>query len=961
MMKSQEIDITRRTDNKIFGLLSLLLNGVKYGVDLWEDSFVRNGELLTRMVEYHLADFYEFKFIKFIDVFNNHSKNQLFNIECYLDFIHSVGGTKRIGKGKKLLTSDRKKVDVGNSMLKNMDDMTNALHNKHRFCKQFEYSLEGSDSFLLPNRYGVYRDEKKKFVYGADVARSSEDIKDCLEKLLKSVDTCYDKTDNHLTNFLFFMGSPWLNNSHNPWLKNNDDSLRGQDSDNKDGKWKSSVCAVVGIDKRKGDMETIKTFVQHFQSFVEQLSFVIIEEVHSYELRQTAVVASIAQVMARNMSHNIGSHVFSNLINQDVYERLSDSVVLKNDTYRPHFNNLNAKQNSGKRKEVPLNLQVAYFNQYLKSRMDYLSEVTFGVPNMLTTKYLYSDVFKELDRVRILLNHISGIPDFRYTFCLKYNGAVLSSKNDIAIALPSDVLGNQAFYNIIENIIRNTAKHAYRSEQQTNTITIEFINVDGLPEYYCVEIDNGVNEAGIDDLVKKQNNRINASVLDKENNLRNHSLGLLEMEASAAFLRQVDIAKVDSFEYHFGENDSFRNKYDNLILFKAINKNGALGYRFLLQKPKEFLLVGNWPVEESKMNELLNYGIRFIQSDDFVKAVEEGTSFVHPFLLYQDTVSERVKELLSDDNDSKTLLPIRKMMLESEVANTITKRLYDAEQHEVVRLLKDIVWTKYYENVILKELNNPNNDGLMIRPEYDPGKGNAEFISNQVVFLNHADTKSHAKQWDKVRNADDCEVWIENLLSRTSAKLPWFNKYSVGEVDPVSDYVENIRKLDPIKYEIFEAYHNKVLVLDERVQNYANICFEGSSKDADGPIPCRALFESTNVIIPKTPLDPIDFNEDSIDDIEQFINDNLTNAFILIHYGILERMYRNESVITEKLNIWAKASKRLVVTSGRGAHSLTLPPSVCFVNLSSVLYAFTENRNKYIINNLLNQARRKNE
>jgi hypothetical protein len=87
----------------------------------------------------------------------------------------------------------------------------------------------------------------------------------------------------------------------------------------------------------------------------------------------------------------------------------------------------------------------------------------------------------------------------------------------------------------------------------------------------------------------------------------------------------------------------------------------------------------------------------------------------------------------------------------------------------------------------------------------------------------------------------------------------------------------------------------------------------------------------------------------------------MANAFGLIHYGILERMYKKEAVRYEKLVTWSKVAKRLVVTSGRGAHSLTLPPSVCFVNLSSVLYAFTENRNKFIINNLLNQTRRKNE
>jgi hypothetical protein len=115
------------------------------------------------------------------------------------------------------------------------------------------------------------------------------------------------------------------------------------------------------------------------------------------------------------------------------------------------------------------------------------------------------------------------------------------------------------------------------------------------------------------------------------------------------------------------------------------------------------------------------------------------------------------------------------------------------------------------------------------------------------------------------------------------------------------------------------------------------------------------------VLIPDTPLDPNAFDEETIAEIEQFIENNMDKAYILIHYGILERMYGNEAVITEKLNMWSDGSKRLVVTSGRGAHSLTLPPSVCFVNLSSVLYAFTENRNKYIINNLLNQARRKNE
>ena len=233
-------------------------------------------------------------------------------------------------------------------------------------------------------------------------------------------------------------------------------------------------------------------------------------------------------------------------------------------------------------------------------------------------------------------------------------------------------------------------------------------------------------------------------------------------------------------------------------------------------------------------------------------------------------------------------------------------------------------------------------------------------INNQVVFLNHATKSQHEDCWQLFRKDDSFEGWIENLSSRTSSKLPEFSKYSNSAANSVGQYVLNIEENKPLNYEIFEAYHNKVLVLDERVQKFSKENTEGSSSNGD-KIPCSKLFESTNVLIPDTPLDPNAFDEEYIDEIEQFIEKNMDNAYILIHYGILERMYRSESVITEKLCTWAKGSKRLVVTSGRGAHSLTLPPSVCFANLSSVLYAFTENRNKYIINNLLNQSRRKNE
>ena len=100
------------------------------------------------------------------------------------------------------------------------------------------------------------------------------------------------------------------------------------------------------------------------------------------------------------------------------------------------------------------------------------------------------------------------------------------------------------------------------------------------------------------------------------------------------------------------------------------------------------------------------------------------------------------------------------------------------------------------------------------------------------------------------------------------------------------------------------------------------------------------------------------------------ISGGMKGAFLLIHYGVLERMYGKPEKIYKMLETWSKAdekageekkqrARRVVVTSGRGSHSLNLPPSVCFVNLSSVLYSFCESRNKYLISVLLNQSRRK--
>lgn len=773
-------------------------------------------------------------------------------------------------------------------------------------------------------------------------------------------------------------------------------------STNYQSKLTDGLVFSVFTDKERKKEEI---FNDDVKAFIDQRCLYYNLLIAQKQAKKDAVRASIAQVMARNMSHNLGSHVFSHLIKTEVYDELTDEKLKKELTeYSSREDDKVFDHQDSQKPESPLkNQQLGYFNQYLKSRMDYLSEVTFGVPTMLTSKMIYNDVFKELDRVRLLLNYISGISKFKYEFDFQHNGNSIMEGNepDFAAAFPSDVLGCQAFYNIIENIIRNTAKHAKRTNNEKVTFTINFkdINtaglqdIEGVNDLYCVEIDNGINEDIIDELVRKQIGRINESVLDEYNQLRGRSLGLLEMEASAAFLRQIDIPDIESDDYYVDDNEALyhkRNGVKRLNILKPFKTTkGTLGYRFFVQKPKEFLFVGEWSIiNDGFKKKLRNFGIEFISNKEFCTAMTAGKTFPHQFLLYNKNIREKAKSYLCN-NDCKTLLPLRKLKVDSnevckccsnnQVGNNNTTEI---DGNKVLQKLKDYAWKLYFQSVIKDDLKYNENTGIQIRQAFEPSS------INQVIFLHHGNNENYERYWSGrtstiqaspslyIKHPEfKAEGWLEDLSSRTMEMLPSFRELSKigGRKEPMSNYCLNLKgkakakakaaidteRAAALRMNIFEAYHNKVIVIDERVQRFA-LSNVNETNAPKGKIPVNKIFESTNVLIPETKLDPTSFDGNAINELDSFVMENLENAFVLVHYGVLERMYEKTDDITDKLNDWSEKAKRVVVTSGRGSHSLPLPDSVCFANLSSVLNVFVENRNKYSINYLIHQSRRKN-
>lgn len=726
------------------------------------------------------------------------------------------------------------------------------------------------------------------------------------------------------------------------------------------------------------------------------------------KLNRLSIQYAVSQVFVRNMSHNIISHVMVNLQDKEAIQNIGKMINKGNYT---GINLTKEEANSVLSKEY----QLAILNKYNSNRCLYLNEATYSVSKFVENMNVYSDLFRKLDENRIFLNLISAVDNFKYRFSFLCQGEVLTKENDIAVMIPGGSLGQQAFYNIIENIIRNTAKHSGNRESKEVTFTVNFSeydeNIDMLgnitalkqflnlysenPEmvnlmyggswffkkdidywekilelpqkYYQVEIYDDIDKGMLtEDVVDNLNGRIFGSVIEKDA-LRSHSLGILEMKASAAFLRQIDIVQIDPSIPEGGEADFIP------FIMAFVHQQGdkkSIGYRFFMKKvekylvicPKEYTLLTD--ENKNKSSKWKNVGIELISVEDFLEKIESKVSFNHEFVLlltqeakeevgaigeyFYSNHKEKRENRRKDRISELSLLPERLMYIEedflSEVGETQIEEFFSQkiwEQWEGIRKEGNKNYLAINTKTILKTDTFPN---------YDDCK--------QVVFHNHLYSM---EDWEKVvKEINKDKITVEPLSSAAQRKLPYFDIYQSS----LDKYVIEIRKNDKyfITQQLIEAYFNKVIVIDERIQKFASAPFFTNGNET---LYQRDIFDHINVLMPKA--EEVDLNNESLSDeyiqrIEEFITENIPKSeFLVVHYGLFERIYGKENhneMLNSKLLEWSKLIRTIVVT-GRGQHTLEgLPEAVNYLNLSSLLDAFRDNRNKYSINYILNQTRR---
>jgi len=416
--------------------------------------------------------------------------------------------------------------------------------------------------------------------------------------------------------------------------------------------------------------------------------------------REQARRSAVSTVMSRNMSHNVGSHVLANLSNSD---DLEESLGRSSGSWGG---------------------PVAEFNDYLRTRMDFIADVSTSSPAASTPIALYQDVFypfahKEEGKKsssrragqHLLLEHISGIEDLGVeNLNLRANvdgeDATEDDAKDVPFSSPNGLLGAHALYVIVENIIRNSAKHAYDSSEQDGfDLTIDVNEAERYPGLAEVSVYDSLGNGGktLKDgtpLPESLNDLIEEDIIEDDGSLNYDGWGVREMKICAAYLRGIAPQNLDKgFDPSLLEARAFARFTPPVVENEASDENcwaskarhfaqseehtlspfpdygpsftdelsnagkKDLGYTFYLQRPKEvFILDPSGALDATvEEEELTRAGIMHATDEKNVEAAfNEGVE--HHILVVVDAGEDLRKRV---EEKHANALPIRVLWCDS--------------------------------------------------------------------------------------------------------------------------------------------------------------------------------------------------------------------------------------------------------------------------------------------------------
>jgi hypothetical protein len=430
--------------------------------------------------------------------------------------------------------------------------------------------------------------------------------------------------------------------------------------------------------------------------------------------RIEAVKSAKAAIMSRNMSHNLGSHVMSylkqhlgsvkDMLNDRIFSLLFES---EDDMLHKLSQEVKEKMENSDKVALPFLVGMGQFISYLQERQDFIATIATDFAPYYANVNFKDFIYDELnpdkryerhkDRANLKIDNIllgniarseglgrptsptsntNGKSDLS-DIILKFrnfdgnpvegadiNGKLINEKDPAIIekatslkemraydmSLPGGVVGRQAVFSIVENVIRNAAKHGNWREQQKLELSFDiFTKEDIIGKSDRIPIGDNCGEghlslfevfdsfyknaSDMDDLyivtltdnllcdqekLAKLRMAISELYVDERGVMKEANKGIKEMRISASWLRSIKIEdeincniripKIENKQKSEEENKFEACKYDKNwrampdnkapILYARLTSSnkcgkGNLQYIFCLMRPKKVAVISS--------------------------------------------------------------------------------------------------------------------------------------------------------------------------------------------------------------------------------------------------------------------------------------------------------------------------------------------------------------------------------
>ncbi|PHN07785.1 hypothetical protein [Flavilitoribacter nigricans] len=629
----------------------------------------------------------------------------------------------------------------------------------------------------------------------------------------------------------------------------------------------------------------------------------IIMKLQEHAIEEAANRYAVSVISSRNISHNLGSHILSRFSQTSNLGKLVYGTMDQGDYIKVSDLDENLRK-------------VTDFLSYLRTRMNLLADLSTSEPVASVAAMLNLEVLEPLRQQEVVNKFISGtdiqLIDIEYENHLDTLPGKRPDRRDIMVQIPNGELGISALAMILENIIRNTAKHEILLDVDYLLLTVKVVEEDD--RGYTIYIhDNIDNEREVVGQLADQLNRayIEAKLFEKNYEVRKKGWGIAEMDLAASYLRKKMPGLPVGGEHH-----------RKIPFLKAVPlplsqrpDRAYLGYQIYLKKPREILIVDSRDrlTHISSAHQWIPYGIKILTKI----AISEKKQDIHThnILLLLDFESRSTNKRIKR-------FPYRWLVLQDEVEQENLKQKLNEDPTAAIcwiwekwlnyfqtrKYLNDLQLTLYLYG--LPALSADENRSKR-RPEDSPMEA--------IIFDAHG-----SKMRKRVLN--------------TPRQFFFYNAF--GTTDPLGKLLIGYNKLKAgnqkrkLEIELMESAITQVVVIDERIQE------EAYKKKAPFELAAKDFFEYLswlNLFVPNPDEEgiPCLYHQYLEENTEQRLIEWIHQLmhwrrmdFLIFHVGLLEKLIGDIDEIErwiQKHFIDIDPRIEIILISGRGKpHRLPL-------------------------------------